>query len=155
MSAGFRGDISFVRRLKTIIELSDCVVGNDLGTNIGCCLALNKKFIILDDTLRKRTIWKEYEDNYLLFLKAFGDEDYTGFTEEQLSLQKYLFEYYWGGSIYKTRDEIKSHFSLIKKMYKKSLYFVSRRNVIIDKMLEKKIKLTELEYQSLLESISI
>lgn len=44
VSSGMRDDCDFIRRLKTIIGLSDKAIGNALGTNIGYCECLGVPF---------------------------------------------------------------------------------------------------------------
>ncbi len=48
VSCGLRNDPQFLRRLKSILLLSDCVTGNSLGTHIGYCVHLKKPFILFD-----------------------------------------------------------------------------------------------------------
>ena len=38
VSAGFRDDVMFIRRLKTLIKMSDMVVGDSIGTHVGYCI---------------------------------------------------------------------------------------------------------------------
>lgn len=45
-TAGHMFDRNFLPRLKSIILLSDMVVGNDIGTNIGYCICLNRPFYL-------------------------------------------------------------------------------------------------------------
>lgn len=46
LSAGLRSDTSFLARLKTMIQLSDVVIGNSLGTHIGYALAEGRPYIM-------------------------------------------------------------------------------------------------------------
>ena len=47
-TAGHIYDIYFLNRLRTIIELSDFVLSNELGTYIGYCLCLNKQIRLIN-----------------------------------------------------------------------------------------------------------
>ncbi len=96
VSAGFRGDRNFVRRLKTIIRLADTVVVDDIGTNIGYCIYMGKPVyfeeagsLLLDDAM--------YTENYRKFKEAFSTKDMS-FDDSQLKRQAELYESFWGGS---------------------------------------------------------
>ena len=119
VSAGFRGDSHFIERLKTIIMLSDTVIGDDLGTNIGYCLAMKKKFILAKTIFRKNEKIEKYSKQ---FVEAFSSEN-GRFSAEQLSLQKELYKRFWGGSDFTlNRREMKELMEGIIKIYRKSLY---------------------------------
>lgn len=48
VSAGFRDDIRFLSRLRTIIRLSDMVIGDSVGTHAGYVLALDRPYQYLN-----------------------------------------------------------------------------------------------------------
>lgn len=106
VSAGYREDPLFVQRLKTIIKLSDAVVGDDLGTNIGFCYALGKVFY-LETNFNRYDNEPLYSHYYPIFRKAFYSADMS-FTKEQLSEQAGLYNLFWGGDErIKTPQELK------------------------------------------------
>lgn len=43
-SAGFRDDVQFLSRLKTLLTLSDCVIGDGFGTHVGYSLAIGRPY---------------------------------------------------------------------------------------------------------------
>lgn len=115
VSAGYREDSLFLPRLKEIILASDMVLGDGVGTNIGYCLSLKKPFRLLelkthvetneasDEEQKKRL---EHEER---IRTAFLTDDY--FNPEQ----KEIFEYYWGGDIYRSKQE-REYIADINKM---------------------------------------
>ena len=105
VSAGMREDPQFISRLKTIINLSDAVAGNAIGTHIGYAMCLGKPFYMLG--ARKadiRDAGNSYEsaeqgrlDEITIRVgHAFSSE---GSTEERNA----IFNTYWGG-----RESIKT-----------------------------------------------
>lgn len=96
VSAGVRFDPAFIRRLKTVIALSDTVLVNDIGTNIGYSLYMGKKVIMMpdnlnlkDDSMKSGRLKTTYESNYQSFSEAFSGEN--------IESQQYLYRKFWGG----------------------------------------------------------
>ena len=118
VSAGFRNDTKFIQRLKSIIDLADLVVVDDIGTNIGFALCMNKKVIMLGDP--KQTEDKVFQHNFNEFYKAFHPAFKYDFTEEQVLKQKDLYERFWGASLSLTKDEMYQFFSLFDKLIRSS-----------------------------------
>ncbi|MBE5912918.1 MAG: hypothetical protein E7274_02525 [Pseudobutyrivibrio ruminis] len=128
VSAGFRGDYNFIRRLKTIIELSDTVIGNDIGTNIGYVLEMDKKFILYTKEIDS----SKYKNGYLdEFRFAFETENGI-FSDEQMIKQKELYYRFWGGDIFLSKDDVKNLFNAMKKIMIFSKFNVdeARKNII-------------------------
>ncbi len=125
VSAGFRNDPNFIRRLKSIISLADDVVVDDLGTNIGFCKYMNKPVYfecfsprVLDD--------KFYVENFNRFHEAFYSENMK-FSEKQLQQQDKLYKFFWGGEEYlKTPDEVKDICDVLKEMCLSSHYNINK-----------------------------
>lgn len=117
VSAGARFDPDFLRRLKTIISLSDMVIGNDIGTHIGYCLYLNKPFHKISSNITKKDSYllstKEKLNvniNERLFTAAFGQEG------EVSGKKMSLFKKFWGGhESVKTPEEIRNLIALAQK----------------------------------------
>jgi len=130
VSAGFRGDKNFIRRLKTIIKLSDAVVGDDLGTNIGFCMCMGKPYY-LERVDRKRSEDETFECYKDLFYGAFCT-DTLEFTQEQLEQQRDLYNDFWGGdaSTY-SADEAKYLINLVLGIYKEANYQVDAISDVI------------------------
>ncbi len=134
VSAGFRGDRHFIERLKTVIKLSDLVIGDNLGTNMGFCLALKKRFVLCEADLSGSGLKEEYIDE---FLKAFSSDDGT-FTDEQLSMQNELYERFWGGERYMlSPEQMKALIKQLHKIYRDHLYSITPIRNALKKHLER------------------
>lgn len=118
VSAGYREDPLFLSRLKEIILASDMVLGDDVGTNIGYCLSLNKPFRLLElktkvntneSTEKEQAERLEHKER---IRTAFLTDDY--FNPQQ----KEVFEYYWGGGIFRSERERECIAEINKKITK-------------------------------------
>lgn len=115
VSAGFRNDPKFVRRLKTIISLADDVVSDDIGTNIGFCKYMNKQ-VYLECLSSRSPDDKFYNDILNRFHEAFYSRSMQ-FSNLQLQQQDKLYRFFWGGEKYlKTPCEVKNIFDVLKEM---------------------------------------
>lgn len=124
VSAGFRGDVQFIKRLKTIISLSDAVVGDDIATNIGFCLYMNKPFALERNEPRYED--KNYQENFRKFKEAFTTEDFN-YTYEQRLKQEKLYNYFWGGeNNIKSKQEIYMILEFTNELLKKSHYSINK-----------------------------
>ncbi len=97
-TAGHRYDLNFVSRLKSIIMLSDYVVGNDFGTNIGYCIYLNKPFYILKNNMLdgKKGMFRQIGDIFTSYSESITKEQYDMCAK------------YWGFNSIKNKEELKS-----------------------------------------------
>lgn len=135
VSAGFRGDENFIKRLKTIIKLADTIVVDGIGTNIGYCIYMNKP-IYMEEGEKPNFDDIRLLDNYYRFKKAFHSKT-LDFTQEQFKLQKELYNEFWGGeSCIKSREEVKIIFELLKEIYHLAHY----NTEIIPKIIERKLE---------------
>ena len=108
VSAGFREDLRFMSRLKTLILLADHVAGDSVGTHIGYCVECGVPFgfVSLGTTISS-TVEKENRDTQFVtrhmqrIEKAFYESETI--TEEQ----KRICDYYWGLGSVKTKEELK------------------------------------------------
>lgn len=107
VSAGHRFDPYFLDRLKTIIELSDDVVTNGIGTHVGYSNYLSKPLIAIEQAINYEGLFVErkssgngslhdkWEIEYIklnqLFYSLFVKNDFV-ITAEQQDFCKY----YWG-----------------------------------------------------------
>lgn len=96
-TAGHRYDINFISRLKSIIMLSDYVVANDFGTNIGYCVYLKKPLYILQNNMlvSKTGMFREIGEAFTTY--------YGEITEEQYN----ICAKYWGFDSIKDNEELK------------------------------------------------
>lgn len=104
VSAGYRQDQNFIRRLRSMVELSDFTAGNHIGTHIGYCMALEKPHVIFNMNAQVNESFrilsekeeKTYNNTLQAFYSAFGSLT-PNETEKQL--QERLFEKFWGGQL--------------------------------------------------------
>lgn len=107
--AGNAFDTFFVRRLKSIIMLSDYVISNSHGTNTGFCTYLGKPQTIIHDpdlvkhhTSYTDEVQKIRDEQVLEIESAFYDYSNT-ITEDQYR----IVDKYWGLSCIKSKEELK------------------------------------------------
>lgn len=103
--AGFRFDRCFIRRLRSLLELSDGVVTNGLGTQIGYALYLNKPVEILPEQVDYQLYTNSFTQRQLLdygaFVAAFSPQGF------QISpQQRALAEEWWGFSHIRSKAEL-------------------------------------------------
>lgn len=120
VTAGRREDPSFLSRLKAIIQLSDYVMSNSVGTHIGYTIYLNKPHIIvqqnikykLSDISASKHIKNIYDDEAIKQKKeiyqAFSKYNKT-ITKEQIS----ICDKYWGYKYIRTKEEM---YSILKNL---------------------------------------
>lgn len=153
VSAGFREDPNFVRRLKTIISLSDYVVGNDIGTNLGYCMSMGKQFALVCSGNRIPSD-EYYTQVYGEFEEAFTplDGKYE-FSKEQKEQQKNLLRRWWGiGEFEKTPEEMLSILTLVQKICKCCGYNTDNRDRAVKELLAGD-KLSDAERRELLKAL--
>lgn len=118
VTCGNRYDSNFMNKLKTIINLSDYVLSNRLGTYLGYSIFLNKPFSIyiqqinesgrgIDGFKRNTIKFNEFEEVYKVQLQEF-EEVFKDYNEDISKSQYELVNLYWGFDYIKTKEEIKS-----------------------------------------------
>lgn len=121
VSAGFQDDVMFLSRLKTIIDLADCAMGNSVGTHIGYCLHENVPFILLDSKVPKEVTLDRKENkiantrvSHMQKIREAFCIDRHFITEEQ----RRLMNYYWGDDCIKTPYMLKQICRITKDLHK-------------------------------------
>ena len=124
VTSGHRFDINFLSRQRSIIELADYTISNNLGTHVGYCIYLNKPHYIYrqkvnysyrDKKTEKHISSSRTEENMKTYLQelnevcSFFDQDIRKITSAQ---QKVVAEF-WGMDQIKTPDQLKSVLQLI------------------------------------------
>ena len=134
VSPGFFTDPSFIRRLKTIMLLSDAIVINRQGSAIPHAISLGKPIKLLPQDLKFRSMFYDESSMRATCLnldapitKVLIRDDYC-ITQEMLE----LYEPIIGFCHIRTREEMGAIFDLSKKLvqncdYKKSRYIDSIR----------------------------
>ena len=109
--AGTTFDYNFVRRLKSIIMLSDYVLSNNHGSNTGYCLYLGKPQTILYDKDLVKKGYSYYADDEKRIRDAQVKEIEEAFREYSPKItdyQRHVIDKYWGLSHIKTPQELHS-----------------------------------------------
>ena len=116
-TAGHKWDKDFLNRLKTIINLSDTTISNDVGTHIGYCIHLRKPHTIIEfennmealNKIGKFQIIEERksEKNFEIEEVKAGFYNDSGVIFESITdLQLSLITKYWGLDCIKTESEL-------------------------------------------------
>lgn len=104
VSAGFLYDPSFIRRTKSLMQMADLVVVDEIGTSVGYALYMNKKveFIKSKDSrilAQTDSQTNAYLDNQKRVEVALRKGD-SGKIKE-------IYEEFWGGRYIKTQEEMR------------------------------------------------
>lgn len=156
VSAGFRSDTNFIRRLKTIIELSDSIWGNDLGTFVGYASYLNKPTVLVQSSLDRECLDINYEGENWNCLKKAQDVFSRVYAPDKpyLSNEQYaLCEPFWGFGKVRTPEEIRAIVSINKNIIMGAL----GNDALISRLAAKYLKskrITDLEYRLLEEALA-
>lgn len=140
VSSGLREDPDFIRRLKTIISLSDKAVGNALGTNIGYCECLGVPFEMLGtDSTSIDDVGNSYVDTETAELARV-----TNLVTEACSSSadpsafSAIYNSYWGGrESIKSKEEIRCILGISREVLDASRGFTSRFPDAVARIFEK------------------
>ena len=127
VSAGHIYNKNFLPRLRTIIELSDLVCSNDVGSYVGQAIALNRPVYLYKQDYSFNSTNKEMDDgseydlrlkdkNYIDNFKVFSKYSLE-ITNEQREFTNYL----WGVDIKLTPEEMIEYFKKLDIEYDKFL----------------------------------
>ncbi|MDM8274171.1 hypothetical protein [Enorma phocaeensis] len=129
VSSGMREDPEFIKRLKTVICLSDKAVGNALGTNIGYCACLGVPFEMIDADLTDiNDVGNSYGSEEALEL-ARKTQDVTKACFQGMDSAVFMDVYntYWGGAeSIKSREEIRCILDISREVLDVSRGFTKR-----------------------------
>lgn len=109
VSAGFRDDVKFMSRLKTIIQLADQVAGDSVGTHVGYCVDCGVPFSYEPLGTENRALLKK-ETQDLDFCSLQTNRIAEAFYQSECitEMQRELCDYYWGLNKIKTSDQLRS-----------------------------------------------
>lgn len=158
VSAGFRGDPNFIYRLREMIDLSDVVASNMIGSYIGYAIALNKPFFMFEDSAELKSVEHSDDDKNDKYTKLQNDIKYAFSclepNDKQIQLQEKIYTKFWGGKqAHKTVEEIKNIITLSQKLLKNSYGTTWGYEKVINKALKHDFELTEDEFSMLLYSL--
>lgn len=117
VSCGFRFDPLFIRRLKTLMMLSDCVSTNFGTTSVGYSVYLERPVDFFQASEISLDFWGQRHDNKSVQgqnqrMKELFCDPSRGITTEQ---REYV-EAYWGLSQIRTPEEIRAMVAVSKKL---------------------------------------
>lgn len=144
--AGMRLDPFFLSRLRTIYELSEEIVFDEVTTGIGYAYALGKKVTIAMEPqhlfVRKQT--NEFEVEKCKFLHEIIDAFNTNTEKEYI-------EKYWGTSCFRTREEIRDILRICEEITKLARYDNARIRLVVERYRNKQEKLGNKQIVRLLD----
>lgn len=165
VSCGFKFDTNFIRRLKTLMLVSDATLGNSLGTHIGYSLYLNRPHILIpcvgmtqydkgaalrDDKIGKNERFSE--------LSKFWDIlSYQNYLDGVDNRSNSMYKEYWGGDeCVKAPEEIRAIIEINTDLIK-SVGGRFRRKLEASRLLLRKYEKDNdtLKYSLLRESVKI
>ena len=140
--AGMREDTNFLSRQKAMIGLSDFVIGDSVGTHIGYCLSQDKPFSFFESGTSMKYL-DQCEAGHLDFSDMQREKiksvfaDASGIDEKQ----RELYNYYWGGDMLRTPEEIRSIYIVNKRITNdcrgnRKKFGDYARKLVSDKLLE-------------------
>lgn len=109
--SGYRCDPSFLRRLKTFILLSDFTMSNDIGTNIGYSIYLDRPHYIYKQKL-KYNAYTSMDMENVIQSDAREEETleirnaFSEILEEITPLQREICNKYWGTKYIRPKEEL-------------------------------------------------
>ncbi len=150
--SGYRTDTDFLNRQRTIMEISDYVITNNVGTHIGYAVALNKPVSFF----RQDIVTKALDGETVKHLDPFEGtplsernkneiiDAFNGFHTRITDIQYNVIDKYWGLSKHQTPEEIKYVFEMMDKIWKTSRKLNYREDFLRITELEKNIKIPNL-----------
>lgn len=122
VSAGFRDDVMFMSRLKTLIQMADLVVGDSVGTHIGYCVHCGVPFSyeelgssVVVDAGKKDNDDLDFQKKHIgIISRSFSHS--KSITDNQME----VCEYYWGGNLTKSPDEMREIAGITEEIMKRS-----------------------------------
>ncbi len=118
VTSGHKYDHYFINRQRTIIELADMTMGNEVGSHIGYCIYLNKPHYVFEQKLerigsstkelnRELKLYSNSEDKQRALEKRSVIDKFNDWRESITSEQRDIIDFYWGISSIKTADELR------------------------------------------------
>lgn len=114
VSAGFREDPLFLSRLKTIISLCDLAVGDEIGSHVGYCESLGKTYHLLN--IDSQSIYSPLSPEGLTNYQKHKTMIMNAFSEEDKKLKRNVYNQYFGGDVFRTREELDKILEINRKI---------------------------------------
>lgn len=119
VSAGYRDDIQFLNRLKSIIQLSDFAIGDSVGSHIGYCVSEKVPFAIINTNTEVK-LKEKAEQSDLGYVKSHTKIIKEAFLNAHsiTSQQIEICNKYWGLNEIKSDEELKEIIEISKLIFK-------------------------------------
>lgn len=135
VSAGFRDDISFLPRLKTIILLADLAIGNNIGTHVGYCYNLKTPFKLINTNYRHTTLVQKEKKGITQKEKHLSELKAAMLSDNSIEIDQ-LMKQYWGNGICRTINERKIMCEVTSDITKLTRGFFSKTPIVVPKLLQ-------------------
>jgi len=113
VTAGYRDDYMFLRRLKSFILLSDYTISNDIGTHLGYCVCLGKPHTVFEQTIKIKPYTKtDLENEPEVYNPTVEQEknevkrEFMTFEEKITERQKQIVNRFWGTEFIRGKKEL-------------------------------------------------
>ena len=127
VSAGYRGDPKFLARTRTILEMADMVVGNDIGTFVGYAICLGKKvqYINTNDVVKM-----EHVSPNVVNAKKRKQRIISAINSDNKNELSQLYNEFWGGDCLKTPQEMREILLFAEEVARKSFGLKKRFSTV-------------------------
>ena len=135
VSCGLRSDENFLARTKSLMNISDLIVGTHIGTFIGYAIYMNKpiEYYDLNETVQDYSGLSSEELDTNIRNKMFVKKAII--EKQELS---YVYQTYWGGTDkIRTKDEIAAVLELRDEIIGNSRGYVQQFNKIVSRLKDK------------------
>jgi len=125
--AGHETNHLFLSRLKSIIECSDFVISESIGTHLGYAIYLNKPVMVVNPFVSAKITDKALEDNVTqdkideVRMNPFIEKAaklFSNYSDKITQEQNNFVEKYWGLSLTKSKKEMRSIILKFEEKYK-------------------------------------
>lgn len=113
VTAGYRDDPMFLRRLKSFILLSDYTISNDMGTHVGYCIYLGKAHTVFEQTIRIKPYLDSDLENEtktynptVEYEKEEVKREFRTYYDEITARQKDIVNRFWGIEFIRSKAEL-------------------------------------------------
>ena len=113
VTAGYRDDPMFLKRLKSFILLSDYTISNDIGTHVGYCIYLGKPHTVFEQTIKIKPYTEQDLENEPKTYNPTVDQErnevkqeFIFYCENITNKQKETVNRFWGTEFIRSKEEL-------------------------------------------------
>ena len=117
VSAGFIYDPTFIRRTKSMLQMADLVVVDEIGTSVGYALYMNKKVEVIRNKDSRNL---DYSDSQTIVCLNNQERVENALKSGDAGEINKVYEEFWGGRCIKTRKEMGLILEGLDEILKKS-----------------------------------